>query len=270
LDGGSQLEFTLVQCGSHEVERKANWDSVHSDNLNTTNWARWASVESIEHYCRRKWHYRDGIVAREYEVRRFGGLFGRMRHMRDIAAIRRAIRYANSLGTPIRFALDVPCGTGRVFQLLSQEGIKFVGSDISHAMLLEASRKPKPHIDGLIGLVMCDAERLPFKDEVFDAVICIRFMFHVPREIQLRILSEMKRVSARWVIVEFRHRYTARYLLHWLRHRLGLMSELKYRFSKQDLIELVHEAGLRVRSVFSTRPYAPFLSDKWVVLLERV
>lgn len=228
------------------------------------------SVESMEYYRRRKWHYRDKDVAREYEKKRFGGLLGWMRHMRDIAAVRRAIRFAGSLGTPICFALDVPCGTGRLFQLLSQEGIKFIGADISHAMLLEAMRKLKSHLDGLLGLVVCDAERLPFKDEAFDAVMCIRFMFHVPREIQLRILKEMRRTSKRWVIVEFRHRYTARYLLHWLRYKLGLISELKYRFNKRDLTELVHEAGLKVRAIFSTRPYAPFLSDKWIVLLEKV
>ncbi|MCS7254231.1 MAG: methyltransferase domain-containing protein [Armatimonadota bacterium] len=227
-------------------------------------------MESIEHYLRRKRHYQDETVAKIYEMKRFGGLFGWMRHMRDITAIRRAIRFANSLGTQISFVLDVPCGTGRIFQLLSQKGIKFIGADISHAMLLEAMGKPKSHLEGLVGLVVSDAEWLPFKDGTFDAVMCIRFMFHVPREIQLRILKEMRRVTNRWGIVEFRHRYTLRYLSNWIRYKLGLLGELKYRFSKHDLEELVSEAGFKVRAIFPTRPYAPFLSDKWIVLLEKV
>lgn len=227
-------------------------------------------MESFEHYFKRKWHYRDEKVASTYEEKRFSGIFGRLRHIRDIAAIRRAFRFAASTGSPIRTALDVPCGTGRVFQLFSQEGIKFVGADISQAMLLKAMHKPKSHIEGLLSLLVCDAEWLPFKDDSFDAVICIRFMFHLPREVQLRILKEARRVSRRWLIVEFRHRYTVRYLILLLRHRLGLLKEVKYRFSKGDLEKLVHEAGLKLRAIFSTRPYAPFLSDKWVTLIEKV
>ncbi|MFA4016207.1 MAG: hypothetical protein RUDDFDWM_001310 [Candidatus Fervidibacterota bacterium] len=225
-------------------------------------------MESFEYYMRRKHHYKDDSVVREYERKRFFGLFGKLRHKRDVSALRRAIRYACSLSSPIKSILDIPCGTGRMFELFSSEGISFVGADISLAMIVEAMRKPNK--DCMLALVVCDAEAIPFKDDVFDAVVCIRFMFHVPRDVQLRILREMRRVSKRWVIVEFRHRYTIRYMLLCLRYKLGLLKQLKYRFSKSDLTELAHEAGLTIRGIFSTRPYAPFLSDKWVVLLEKV
>ncbi|MFA4043594.1 MAG: hypothetical protein HZRFUVUK_000366 [Candidatus Fervidibacterota bacterium] len=225
-------------------------------------------MESHEYYMRRKHHYEDEAVAKAYEQKRFSGLFGKLRHMRDMTALRRAIRFASSLGSPIKSVLDIPCGTGRMFELFSSEGIKFVGADISLAMIAEAMRKPNKEC--MLALVVCDAEAIPFKDNTFDAVVCIRFMFHVPRDVQLRILREMRRVSKRWLIVEFRHRYTIRYMLLRLRHKLGLLKQLKYRFSKSDLAELVHEAGLIIRGIFPTRPYAPFLSDKWIVLLEKV
>lgn len=136
-------------------------------------------------------------------------------------------------------------------------------------MMSQAKRDFSDATSALCGFVQCDAECLPFKDNSFDAVFCIRFMFHVPRDVQIRILREMARVSRRWLIVDFRHRYTLRYLSWKLRHRLGLIPRLKYRFSKRDLEREVSEAGLHIVRIFPTQPYAPILSDKWVVLLRK-
>lgn len=226
-------------------------------------------VESAEYYRERKRYYEDPHIAQVYDAKRFLTPAGQRRNRRKIAAIRRAIRYAAKLGEPIQCALDLPCGTGRIFPALIQEGIHFIGGDIALAMMSQAKRNFSDATDALHGFVQCDAERLPFKDSSFDAVFCIRFMFHVPCHVQIRILREMARVSRRWLIVDFRHRYTLRYLSWKLRHWLGLIPKLKYRFSKRDLEREVSEAGLRIARIFPTLPHAPIFSDKWVVLLEK-
>jgi ubiquinone/menaquinone biosynthesis C-methylase UbiE len=52
-------------------------------------------------------------------------------------------------------------------------------------------------------LVRCDGEALPFKENVFDCVACIRFLHHhMPDEVRVRILREMRRVSRKWLIVQ--------------------------------------------------------------------
>jgi ubiquinone/menaquinone biosynthesis C-methylase UbiE len=51
------------------------------------------------------------------------------------------------------------------------------------------------------GLVQCDAERLPFKDRSFDAVVSLRFMRHLDRTARRQVLTEMSRATRRWLVI---------------------------------------------------------------------
>lgn len=213
--------------------------------------------------------YQDPLVAERYDQKRFMTASGRRRNRRKMTAIQRAIREASRLRTPVSFVLDLPCGTGRIFPALSAWGIRFAGGDASLSMMLQAKRKLSGKNECL-GLIQCDGEFLPFKDESFDAVLCIRFITRLPRDTQVDFLREMVRVSRRWLIIDFRHRYTLRYLLWLVYYKLSFWTRIEYRFSKDDLEDMAKEANSKIVRIFSTRPYAPFLSDKWVVLLEKV
>ena len=156
-----------------------------------------------------KRRYRDAVVATTYDASRFLSARGQKRNRLTLAAIQRAFDLAASLGTPIRSCLDLPCGTGRLFPWLLQRQLRFVGADISLEMMRAARRKDDAKNGGgvLLALLQCDGESLPLKSQSLDAVFSIRFMFHVPREVRIRILQEMARVSRRWLIVDFRHCY---------------------------------------------------------------
>jgi SAM-dependent methyltransferase len=223
------------------------------------------------HYEQVKSRYQDSVVATTYDSSRFLSAKGQKRNRLMLAAIQRAFDKAAALGTPIHACLDLPCGTGRLFPWLLQRQLQFVGADISREMMQAAwpkfAAKGSGGVSGV--LVQCDGEYLPFKDHSLDAVCSIRFMFHVPRKVRLRILQEMARVSRRWLIVDLRHCYNVRWCLRRLGHGLGLARPRGEVWSRASLRREAAEAGLRLVSIFSPRRGLACFSDKWVVLLEK-
>lgn len=84
------------------------------------------------------------------------------------------------------FLLDAGCGTGR-YLASTKLGQKFVGLDISLAMLKEARKDLKRGI-----FVVGELEKLPFKDDTFDEVICVRVLQHIKN--QQKAVKELSRV----------------------------------------------------------------------------
>ena len=69
--------------------------------------------------------------------------------------------------------LDNGCGIGNFANLLSNKNI--IGLDISSGMLNKATKRMDFLING-------DSQNLPFKDEIFDTVICRGLLHHVPNK----------------------------------------------------------------------------------------
>lgn len=78
---------------------------------------------------------------------------------------------------PSRFgrALDVGCGTGLFLDELRRRARFVVGVDISEKMLNVAQGRGSG-----AGLLLADAESLPFKDQTFDCVISVTLLQNVP------------------------------------------------------------------------------------------
>jgi ubiquinone/menaquinone biosynthesis C-methylase UbiE len=228
-------------------------------------------VSTQTRYEHVKSRYRDSAVATTYDSSRFLSAQGQKRNRLMLAAMQRAFDKAASLGPPIRSCLDLPCGTGRLFPWLLQRQLQFIGADISLEMMRVVWTKIGATPSGGVPfrLVQCDGEYLPFKDRSLDAVFSLRFMFHVPREVRIRILQEMARVSRRWLIVDFRHCYNFRWCFRRLCHGLGLARHIGQVWSWTSLHREVAEAGLRLVDIFSPPRGLSFFSDKWVVLLEK-
>jgi SAM-dependent methyltransferase len=93
--------------------------------------------------------------------------------------------------------LDAPCGTGRLRTALERHG-RYVGLDASPAMLAQA-REPRG-----AELFLGDVERLPFRDDAFDVVVCCRLLHHLRDDALLRrALAELLRVSRDLVVASF-------------------------------------------------------------------
>jgi ubiquinone/menaquinone biosynthesis C-methylase UbiE len=221
---------------------------------------------SSSSYQRAKARYQDAAVAESYDSWRYETLRGRRRNARDLAAIARALDEASRRGAPIRTALDVPCGTGRLVPLLRERRIRAAGADIALEMMRVARRK----FGDALPLFQCNAEALPHADASIDCVFTIRFMFHLDRDARRTILREMRRVTRRWLVIDFRHRYNLRYVGWRIRRRLGLLPRMQFRFSREGLTQELKDAGLRVAGIYPSRRYFGWLSDKWTVLAEKV
>ncbi len=219
------------------------------------------SKPKVEEYSYKKEFYRDAAVAADYDRHRFTTPARKRRNVRKWRAIQKALAE-----TPdVLSILDLPCGTGRFTGRLAEMGVKVVGSDISLQMMHEAAASLQVDHPGIEGYVQSDAEALPFQNASFDCIISIRFMFHVDPVTRRRILREMGRVSTRWLIIDYRHRYSARWVAWQVRHALGLLREKPERVSRRGLQSEFHDAGLKIRRVIPVRRW---LSDKWIVLAE--
>ena len=115
--------------------------------------------------------------------------------------------------------MDLPCGTGRFTGDLARAGYQVVGSDISVEMMQQAA-KLLTH-DNIRGYVRADAEAMPFPAKSVDCVMSIRFLFHVDPQTRRRMLREFGRVSRRWIIADYRHKYSFRYGVWKLDARAG-------------------------------------------------
>ena len=147
---------------------------------------------------RAKTAYQQTGEADTYDAVRFKSIKGRIVDWLERRAVSKALRDV-PCGARV---LDVPCGTGRVTKWLLDAGYKVVGADISDAMMKHAKAK----LDGnpnLEGFCQADAAAMPFADGQFDAITSIRFSNHVPPDVRLRILAEMRRVSRGPIIISY-------------------------------------------------------------------
>jgi ubiquinone/menaquinone biosynthesis C-methylase UbiE len=91
---------------------------------------------------------------------------------------------------PDQLILDVPCGMGRFTGAIRAAGHRPVNVDLNVGMLQRA----KERYEGL-PLVQGNVMRLPFADAAFDAAICFRLLHHLPDNLILDTLTELKRVA---------------------------------------------------------------------------
>lgn len=136
--------------------------------------------------------------ASNYDAIRFSSYKGRLYDSLQKNIIKKIIRKLPRDLT----VLDLPCGTGRVSEVVTQYTRNIVCGDISADMLDVARRKLEPYNEKITYRVI-DAEKIEFADNSFDLAITIKLMHLIPYQVQARVLREVVRVSKRWIIVTY-------------------------------------------------------------------
>ncbi|MFW6140073.1 MAG: class I SAM-dependent methyltransferase [Acidobacteriota bacterium] len=109
---------------------------------------------------------------------------------KERAKLRRMIPYLSvQKGDQV---LDAGCGTGRLIPYLKKSAGRtgrIVEMDFAQKMLDIAKKK---YSNSNICFVQSDAQHVPFKEKVFDVVICFALLPHIPDK--QRALREFKRI----------------------------------------------------------------------------
>jgi SAM-dependent methyltransferase len=142
-----------------------------------------------------KTRYRSTDVASEYDRVRFSSEQGKLFDAIEKEAVLDLLGKADP-----DLVLDIPCGTGRFTSLGLQRGLSMVGADISLPMLRVAKERLVDRRQ-LWGLVLCDAEALPFRRESFGCILTIRFFGHLPDNARRQLMQEMFWTTRRFVIL---------------------------------------------------------------------
>ena len=127
----------------------------------------------------KKEYYSEKEVVSNYAKKRFSGKSGQYVNRRELEIIKSLLPLKGKI-------LDVPCGEGRLLQFLKNK-YTFYGIDSSKEMLDLAKKQDYKE------LKQANASKLPFKDNTFDSVVSLRFLFHY-ENIKL-FLQEFKKVA---------------------------------------------------------------------------
>lgn len=178
--------------------------------------------------------------AEQYRRKYGRSLLRRLSCGRERALVARAMADLGARGE----VLDVPCGAGRLTDVLLDRAENAVCADVSPAMLGHARRALRePIADGRVELARATVGALPFRDEAFDSVLCRRLLHHMAeRSVRVRALSELGRVARRGVVASFADADTWKSRIRRL-HRAQRHSTA---VTRDELSSEARDAGLRL------------------------
>lgn len=116
--------------------------------------------------------YKQEYYAEEYDEERYGGAFGQYLHDLELST------FLSLMGSSYKNVLDVGAGTGKLCIPLSLKSERVVAVDFSTEMINVAIRKAEKR-NIKLNMIVCDAQRLCFKDKTFDCVISSRLLMHL-------------------------------------------------------------------------------------------
>lgn len=168
-----------------------------------------------------------------------------------------------------RWALDLPCGYGRLYHVLRDLGASVVESDWSFHLLTAArlfhtgeENSPRP-----AGYVRATALSLPFKDRAFGLVLSVRLSHHIrEQQERLQYLRELMRVSHQWLVFTYFDTDSIKNRTHEFRRRFN-GKRSKWTLDSRVVKEVSRSAGFEVvQSIWVSR----FFSGHRYVLLRRL
>ena len=134
--------------------------------------------------------------------------------------------------------VDIPCGNGRFFDILSAAR-ELIMIDYSPNML-QALEEKYGKGNG-IRLIQADIGELPLPDSSVDLCFCMRLFHHMKTDaIRLRALGELSRITKKYVGLSF---YNKNCLSYYYRRTLGKKIRGNYVMSRH-ISELARQVGL--------------------------
>jgi len=183
------------------------------------------------------------------------GFWRRLSASRDIQVARKALKLA---GNP-KTVLDVPCGTGRFWGLLTEIPDRVIyACDNSQDMLDTGLKFRAPEIVKRIESFQGSAFDLKLDDGCVESVFCIRLIHHMgDTEDRLKLLQELKRVSSSTIIISL---WVDGNYQSWRRKKKESKSKRKsyqnrFVISAKEIESEFEKTGLKVEHQIDFMPY---------------
>ncbi len=143
-----------------------------------------------------------------------------------------------------RVILDLPCGGGRLTPAFADTADLVIEADIAHGQLLfnrAESTGKTPRV-----WMTASAFHIPLRDDSVDGIFCIRLSHHLPTAAEReRLLTELLRVSRRFVVMTFFDHHSLKNLLRRLRRPFDRQPP-KMTMTTARVAELAKERGARL------------------------
>lgn len=201
-------------------------------------------------------HYKNSSVAKEYDQARFSSLAGRVFNNQEKRIIQECFQDL-PLDTVV---LDMPCGTGRLAEVILESGLKVHGADISAEMLNVAKERLAEYGDRFTSEVI-DAFKLTGGEHQFEATLCARVLMHFPLETQMKFLKGVASITRKKIVIN--HSLSSPYqrFRRWVKKLLGHQTPAGYPITDSEIVRLLAEAGFvevkrrRINSLISEAIY---------------
>ncbi len=188
------------------------------------------------------------------------------RNREEWALVQSLLEGLREAGTPPpATAIDVPCGTGRIAELLLGRGLAVTCADLSPAMLGEAEGRLQGK-RGYRGARALDLEA-PGEGapETADLVVCLRFLHHLPdAATRAKVWATLRDLTAGHLIVSFHHPVSLHNLTRGLRRVFTRKRGDRHTLRPAILEAEARAAGLRV---LRFAPLARWRREFWLALL---
>lgn len=156
---------------------------------------------------------------------------------------------------PYKNALDIPCGYGRNGERIRKFCKNLVGCDISENMIKETTEGTYDSI--LIG----DIKNIPFEDNSFDLVLCIRLFHHFEEEEIMKSFNELLRVSSSFVLFSF---YRPVMVHRFFRKLRNLPPRIKM-IEEKRILSYLHKRA----EILYSAPLIPILHSQHFVFIKK-
>ena len=147
--------------------------------------------------------------------------------------------------------LDAGCGVGGYFETLLGRGYSVIGVDIAQNPLKVChSKYPE------VALVLADIERIPFRADSFDLILCIDTLQYLDSESRTRAVESLVDLlkPGKIIILDVKNKWCPAY---WLKR-----GGLKKLYSIRDIIPILTKTGceeIKVREAFPLSLISPIL-----------
>jgi ubiquinone/menaquinone biosynthesis C-methylase UbiE len=160
----------------------------------------------------------------------------------------KAIMKATTFCSDIDKLIDIPCGTGKMTELLSKKYRLYIGVDMSYEMMQQINSYEK------LAFIQADGSSMPFIADAVDLIVSLRLIHRLPAEKKHQFFTELSRVSSKSIIFSFSDDSLLHRVLLRVKMTLGMVPEKVVMEPFEPYHELLMKHGFIFKNKISVLP----------------